>query len=386
MLGAEEELAMEYRVINSDGHTIEPPDMWQRYLPAKFKDRAPKVVKDPRGGDAWLFFEDVPPAAIGMVTSAGQRYEEMHWHGSTYKTINPGCWNGEARVKEMIFDGIDAEVLYPSQRTMYYFTGSDDLEFHRAGVDAYNDWIRNEFSAADPARLIPMYQMPNLGIETSLAELRRARKQGFRGVVLTHWPSGEPALGAQDEPFWAEAQALGMPVHIHINIGGVKRNAREAAITAARASENLGTLLGGIPFGAFPQAMSDIIHSGIFDRYPALKMVGVEVQAGWIPAVLAWWDDRYWRNRTMTGCSLKLLPSEYFHRNWLVTFIVDRYGVKNREDIGVGNMMWSTDYPHHGCDWPYSRKVIAEMFDGVPEDEKFRMICGNARDLYGLGT
>ncbi len=131
--------------------------------------------------------------------------------------------------------------------------------------------------------------------------------------------------------------------------------------------------------------MSDIIHSGVFDRHPGLKMVGVEVQAGWIPAVLAWWDDRYWRNRTMTGCDLKLLPSEYFHRNWLVTFIIDRYGVKNREDIGVGNMMWSTDYPHHGCDWPYSRKVIAEMFDDVPEDEKFRITCGNPRDLYGLG-
>ena len=65
----------------------------------------------------------------------------------------------------------------------------------------------------------------------------------------------------------------------------------------------------------------------------------------------------------MTGCNLELLPSEYFHRDWLVTFIIDRYGVKNREDIGVGNMMWSTDYPHHGCDWPCSRKVISEMFD-----------------------
>jgi predicted TIM-barrel fold metal-dependent hydrolase len=376
---------MKYSVINSDGHTIEPPDMWERYLPAKFQDRAPKVVKDKRGGDAWQFFENVPPAAIGMVTTAGQRYEEMHWYGSTYQSINKGCWDGDARVKEMLFDGVDAEVLYPSQRTMIYFTGSDDVEFHRAGVDAYNDWIMNEFSAADPDRLIPMYQLPNLGIETSLSEIRRAKKLGFRGAILTHWPSGDPSLSHADEPFWAEAQDLGMPLHIHINIGGVKRNAREAALAAARASENLDLLLGGMPFGSFPQAMSDIIHSGVFDRHPGLKMVGVEVQAGWIPAVLAWWDDRYWRNRTMTGCDLKLLPSEYFHRNWLVTFIIDRYGVKNREDIGVGNMMWSTDYPHHGCDWPYSRKVIAEMFDDVPEDEKFRITCGNARDLYGLG-
>ena len=97
--------------------------MWERYLPKKFQDRAPRVVKDPKGGDAWQFFPDVPPAAIGMVTTAGQRYEEMHWYGSTYETINKGCWDGKARVEEMLFDGVDAEVLYPSQRTMMYWDG-----------------------------------------------------------------------------------------------------------------------------------------------------------------------------------------------------------------------------------------------------------------------
>ena len=142
-------------------------------------------------------------------------------------------------------------------------------------------------------------------------------------------------MGKEDEAFWAEAESLEMPVHIHINIGGGKRNAKEAAISAAAASENLNTMLGGMPFGSFPQTMSDIIHKGVFDRYPTLKMVGVEVQAGWVPAVLAWWDDRYWRNRSMTGCDLKMLPSDYFRRNWLVTFIIDRFAVKNREDVGV---------------------------------------------------
>ena len=378
---------MKYRVINSDGHTIEPPDMWERYLPKRFQDQAPRIVKDPRGGDAWQFFPDVPPAAIGMVTSAGQRYEDMHWYGSSFageKSINKGCWEGNSRIEEMTFDGVDAEVLYPSQRTVGYFTGSDDDEFHKAGVNAYNDWIYNEFSAADHKRLIPMFQMPNLGIETSLSELDRAKKEDRRGVILTHWPSGNPALSAADEPFWAAAEEMKMPVHIHINIGGVKKNAKEAAINAARASENLNLLIGGMPWGGFPVTMSDIIHTGIFDRYPDLKMVGVEVQAGWIPAVLAWWDDRYWRNRTMSECKLEMLPSEYYHRNWLVTFIIDRFAVKNREDIGVNTMMWSTDYPHHGNDWPYSRKVISEMFDGVPEGDRYAMTCGNAMDLYGL--
>ena len=173
-------------------------------------------------------------------------------------------------------------------------------------------------------------------------------------------------------------------VHIHINIGGGQRNAREAALQAAKASENLSGLLGGMPFGSFPQAMSMITHSGVFDRYPRLRMVGVEVQAGWVPTVLAWWDDRYWRNRTMADCQLKKVPSEYFHDNWLVTFIIDRFAVKNREDVGVKNMMWSTDYPHHGCDWPYSRKIALEMMENVPANERYQICAGNMVDLYDL--
>ena len=72
--------------------------------------------------------------------------------------------------------------------------------------------------------------------------------------------------------------------------------------------------------------------------------------------------------------NIKHLPSHYFHENFLCTFITDRFGVKNRYEIGVNNMAWSSDYPHHGCDWPYSRKVIAEMFDGVPADEKHAIL------------
>lgn len=375
---------MKYKIINADGHTIEPPDMWQRYMPKKFHDRIPRLVKDPKGGDAWEFYKDIPPAAIGMVAAAGKRYEEFHWYGFTYETINKGCYDGKARIEEMTFDGVDAEVLYPSQRTMIYFTGSDDEEFHKAGVEAYNNWIFHEYSAADHRRLIPMYQMPNLGIEVSISELKRARKEGFRGVILTHYPSGNANISPDDDPFWAVAQDLEMPIHIHINIGGGHRNAREAALQAAKASQNLKGLLGGIPFGNFPNAMSEIIHSGVFDRYPRLTMVGVEVQAGWIPAVLAWWDDRYWRNRTMADCRLKKVPSEYFRDNWAVTFIIDRFGVKNYLDIGENNMMWSTDYPHHGNDWPYSRKVIAEMFDGIPPVPKHKILCGNAMRIYGL--
>ncbi len=112
---------MKYNVINSDGHTIEPPDMWERHVPKKFHDRIPRVVKDPKGGDAWEFQRGVAPMPIGMVTTPGQRYEDFHWFGSSYDSIRKSCYDGKARLEDMTYDGVDCEVLFPSQRTIMYF-------------------------------------------------------------------------------------------------------------------------------------------------------------------------------------------------------------------------------------------------------------------------
>ena len=124
--------------------------------------------------------------------------------------------------------------------------------------------------------------------------------------------------------------------------------------------------------------------SGLFDRVPKLTILGVETAVGWIPEALEQVDNFYWRNRTHTGVSIKELPSEYFHRHFVCTFITDRVGVKNRYQVGVKNMAWSSDYPHHGNDWPYSRKVVAEMFDGVPEEDRYQICAGNMIRSYRL--
>ena len=130
--------------------------------------------------------------------------------------------------------------------------------------------------------------------------------------------------------------------------------------------------------------MSEWIYSGMFDRFPGLRVVAAETGAGWIPNLLEHMDDHWWRNRTWTDSKLELLPSEYWRRNWSVTFIREAFAVAVRHWIGVKNMMWSTDYPHHICDWPYSRKIANEMFSGVPEDERYAICAGNAVALYGL--
>jgi predicted TIM-barrel fold metal-dependent hydrolase len=383
----------EYRLIDSDAHALEAPNIWKNWLPAQFQDRAPRLVKDPAGGDAWQFEPDRPIMMIGLTATAGMRYEEMRWEGYTFETIRKSCYDGAARLEDMDFDGIDAECLYPSQRTMQYFMGNEEVEFHRAGIRAYNDWLMKEFCAPDPTRLIGLAQTPNLGTDEAIAELRRCKDMGYLGAIISAWPSGNDFLGPEDDPFWSAAEEMGLPISVHINV--VRRN--QAQPTQQR-SANVG--MGGqagagsdvraiaqMAFAglmAFPSVLSELIMSGTFERHPKLKIIGTEVEVGWIPEAIEQLDNFYWRNRTWTKLNLKKLPSEYFHENFLCTFITDRFGVKSRYEVGVRNMAWSTDFPHHGNDWPYSRKIVEELFAGVPEYEKWLITCGNTGLLYGL--
>jgi predicted TIM-barrel fold metal-dependent hydrolase len=256
--------------------------------------------------------------------------------------------------------------------------GNRDRDFHRAGVRAYNDWLSQEFCAVAPDRLFGLAQMPNLGVDAMVEELRRCRHMGFRGAVISTWPSGEDDLSPADDRFFAAAEEMGMPVSIHIQIQR-KRNPRPRLEGVASIAS---MALAGMIY--FPPIMSELIVSGLFDRHPKLTIVGVETEVGWIPEALEQLDNFYWRNRTRTGLVLRHLPSEYFHRNFVCTFIKDAIGVQLRHDVGVRNMAWSTDFPHHGCDWPYSRKVANEMLVGVPQEERHAILAGNMVRIYGL--
>lgn len=366
-----------YRVISADSHTVEPPDLWEKWLEAKYRDTAPKLVDDGDGGDAWLYMGSNKPEPLGLVTCVGTRPEDLKWTGKKYGVnIHPSCYDGAARLAAMDEDGVDAEMLYPPQRAMLTFMKNKDTAAHLAGIQAYNRWLKDGFCAADPDRLIGIFQIPNVGIETSVRELERAKKEGYRGVAISAWPSGGENLSPDDDPFWAAAAANDMPVSIHLLLA--------AQQTKTAASGKAAVAIGATAFSLTMPLITELIFQGVFDRFPALRMAAVETGVGWIPHFLEMTDDRYWRNRHWTHTKLAKVPSDYFRDHWLATFIVDRAGVAVRHLVGVDNMAWSTDFPHHGNDWPYSRRTIDTLFAEVPADERRKIVCDNAARFWGL--
>ena len=213
------------------------------------QERAPQLTKDSEGGDGWLYAGSTEPDPIGLTATPGMAWDKFRWKGVTYDEARPGCYDGGARLEDMTIDGVDAEVIFPPQRTIGHFLGDDDDDFMRAGIDAYNDFLWEEFSGPDHDRLIGAAQMPSSGVEDSVVYLQKAVARGFKTVVISNWPSGGEQISDEDDEFWAAAAEAGIPVCIHINLisrATRQRNRKAAATpaaercTAARARPALG--------------------------------------------------------------------------------------------------------------------------------------------------
>jgi predicted TIM-barrel fold metal-dependent hydrolase len=113
-------------------------------------------------------------------------------------------------------------------------------------------------------------------------------------------------------------------------------------------------------------------------------VVAVEAGIGWIPYFLHHLDDNFLRRRFRADVQLERMPSEYFRDQVWATFIEDPYGIKNRHEIGVDRIMWSTDYPHTNSNWPNSQRIAAYEFREVPDAERRMIMRDNAAGLYRL--
>src|SRR5436853_5380542 len=202
---------------------------------------ARKLVKDADGGDAWLHAGATEPDPIGLVSTPGMPYDQFRWTGVTYDDARPGCYDGAQRLNDMNIDGVDAELLFAPQRTIGHFLGDDDDDFVLAGVDAYNNFLIEQFATADPSRLIAVGQIPSIGIDTAVDYVRKLKARGCKAVIISNWPAGGEGISADVDPFWSAACDERLPVRVHLNlISRATRARRRTAADKARGSRLYG--------------------------------------------------------------------------------------------------------------------------------------------------
>jgi uncharacterized protein len=368
---------MKYNVVSSDDHVQEPGDLWTKRVPDKLRDRVPRLERRPEG-DIWII-DGKATMGLSLSVQAGKKFEEYRAAGVLWEDTRPGCYNPVERLKDMAADGVDAQVLYPNMGLGLF--NLDDTELQLACLRAYNDHL-SEFCSTDPNRLLGIALIATDDVKTGVDELKRISKlTGLRGAMLPTFPRGEPLNSSTYEPIWQTAEDLGLPVHIHLRTGS-----RHAGSLFGNSGELIGEKCAVLNLASLAnyEALSRIVFGGVLERHPKLKFVSVEGNIGWLGYWIEKSDRTYKRHRHWTKLDLPNPPSFYYFRQIYSTFIEDKVGVQIRKTIGVDNIMWSSDYPHTDTTWPDSKKYIEESLEGVPADERYKILAGNAVKLYGL--
>ena len=379
----------EMRLIDTDQHVIEPPDFWTSRMGEKWQDVAPRVVDYPRGGQAWSFEGGVWLRPFGLESAAGRAPADLDTWGNSFENMNPSAYNPTARLKDMDVDGVGKAILYPSVAMSASSIQDDELylECFRTYNDALWEWCQE----GDPDRLIPAAIMPAIGVETAMQELERVGKMGYKTYFFNQWPSGDKYPSAADDPFWALCEQTGLVVSMHgagvgrvqIGVGAMEGDKTPKGTTVKRMSQEHvnDTRASGLHV-ALPVSMLTL--TGVFDRFPNLKVALVETGAGWLPFYAEQLDRAYTHQRWAGGRELDKMPSEYLRTNLRATIQLDGAAISYRHLIGVDRIMFSTDFPHATCDWPNSRQWMHFLLKGVPEAEQQMILYQNAADWYGL--
>ena len=373
--------SIDYPILDADAHVNEPPDTWQARVPAKLRERAPKVVSTDHG-DRWSFDDGKVMRSVGLTATAGLSYPQFAPSGITYESMRAGSFDPKARLADLDADGIWLQVLYPSVTLGGAKVYGAEPELQLACVRAYNDWIA-EFCDAGAGRLIAQAVLPTTGVDDAITEAERALALGHRGIVISAFPNGTLDATPDDDRFWAFAQEADIPVAVHIGSfmkgpGATPPPLDSLAFMGVAGSSKAGAHT--IP------VVCDLIFSGIFERFTTLKLLLVEANIGWIPTLLEQVDDMYLRYRWFTNGveQMPTMPSRTFHRNFWATFMVDTVGIELRHRMNTDHLMWSTDYPHTGTDWPNNRVSIERNFRGVERSTVKKMLHDNCRALYKL--
>lgn len=368
--------------ISVDDHVLEPPHVWQEHLPPEYRDRGPELVDLDDGRQAWelegehhpINFQGNAATRLSRADDTGQPSLWAHH----YDDIIPAAYDVDARVGAMDEDGVHAQLIFP---TFPRFAGTrfltmDDKDLALACVRAYNDWMLDEWCAAHPDRFIPQVLVPLWDPHLAAEEMERTAAKGAKSVAFCENPAplGLPAFPTGHwGPVFAAAQETGMVLSMHIGTSGSLISPSEEAVPS------VGIALCGINSMV---TCADLIFSGELTKYPEVQFALSEGGAGWVPYVLERLDYTWERSRYEGIDRDAPPPSELFDRHFSVCIIADQVAIDVRDKIGVGNLMWESDFPHNDSNWPNSRKVLAEQCREVPEDEARAIAEDNARDLY----
>jgi len=369
--------------ISVDEHVQETPDVWTKQLSqSKWGDRIPHIERNSDGVERWVF--DGRDIVLDGVADCGAVMADRTKNPQRWSEVPVSVYDPKERLKAMDAAGVDYAVLYPTVAGSggQTFGCIEDPELELACVQAYNDWLLEEWASAS-GRFIPQCITPLFPMEEVVKEVRRCVANGHRGVIYPSIPMelrDVPHINdSVYDPLWASCQELNVPICFHAGASsGIQIPAYEGySPTLAAAFQSIARPASSV------SVLVNLLISKVLMRFPGLKVVLAESGLGW-GAYLLEYTDFQAKGDQLPQNGFDLMPSELFKRQCYLVGWYDRESLRVRNYIGTENILWSTQFPLATSTWPRTQAALAKSFEGVAEGDKQRMLWENAAKLYKI--
>ncbi len=374
---------MDYNVIDADGHILEPPDLWEKYMDPKYRETCPKMLFTEQGGeimriegdDAIDLAHGKKPIKLGGFGTFGARSGGIDPFKTSYLEGKRGGFDPHARIPDMDAEGIDAAFLYPS--IGLFLGATKEPEFSAAACRAYNRWLA-DYCKPYPERLFGAAMLPLQSIPHAVREMEFAVKElGFRcGFIRPNPYNGRVLHDPANDPIWTAAQELDFSIGIHSGSESGQPTLGFDRFTKGFAVRHL--IAHTMEMEA---AATSLIMCGVCDRFPKLRIAFLESGGGWMAG---WLDrmDRHFDDKGMNDTHLATRPSEIFRRQCFISFEPVEGSLKYlAEYIGSDSILWATDYPHTDG-FPDAANMIKRM--GLPPKTLANVLAGGAKRYYNI--
>jgi predicted TIM-barrel fold metal-dependent hydrolase len=358
-----------YFMVSTDSHANEPPDLWEKNIDAKYRDRVPRIITDEKGVQ-WRYCEGYRP----------DRVRVMSFEGEDWVRSKAGA-DVQDRIKDNRADGVDVEIIFPNKGLAMWAT--PDPVFANAQCRVWNDWAWEQFGP-HPDAMLPVASIATGDLEGSMAEIERVAKIGFRALSLPC----KPVWGGHDvdhvnynlphfDPMWRLIEECNLPITFHVSTGRDPRASRG----------NGGAVINYVTHSLSPtiEPVANLCASGVLERFKGLRFATIEAGIGWVPWLLEAMDEAYRKHHMWVRPKLQGLPSDYFKAHGLATFQEDPVGLYTAEKFGLmDNFAWANDYPHHEGTWPHSAEAIERTMPELNDVQRAKILGLNAARFFNI--
>ena len=369
-------------VIDVDSHWTEPADLWTSRAPAKLRDRVLRVERNEKGAERWVIEDGDVMGQVGYCSIRPDGSKSVAQIAfDTFDEVHPGAIEVAPRLDYMDDNGLTIQIVYPNILGFagHLVMGIKDEEHRAFCSTAYND-AGAEMQKESGGRLYPQAMLPFWDLPASIKELERCQDDlGLTGIVMPDatdvW--GLPPLADKHwDPLWDAIQERNIPINFHIGSG-------------APPPSLWGNYTPGRMFAAYSTMLqmanlvciSNIIYSGLLDRFPRLKFVSVESGVGWLPHLLESLDYQFDENGVT---DLDLRPSEYFRRNIFGSYWFEKDLHNAVERLGEDNIMFETDFPHATCLYPGVKDTLHASVKRLAPRVQRKILYETAARVYQL--